>query len=109
MTTATVPPRLIGVFVGLGVLGFGGLLLATGDVTPVWLFCGAVVAAAAVVAFFLAPQSYRYRLQGVVAFGGAAVVLWVVFELQPPLGTYASGSLGVVIGAAVGWLLGRQL
>lgn len=109
MATHPAPNWLLGALVGLGVLGFGSLILVTGEVAGVWLAGGTVAAATAVLALTLAPEAQQYAIQGGVVFGGAAAVLWIVFEVQPPLGTYASGSLGVVLGGAVGWLVGRQL
>lgn len=94
---------------GVGI-GFGYLLHLEGAVAWWWVLLGFLGALGAELwfTFDLIPAWVGRRPRAVVFFVVGAFMLWVVFELQPSMTIYASGSVGVAAGLFVGralWMI----
>lgn len=88
-------------------IGFAYLLQLEGTVMWWWMILGFVGGLGAELwfTFDIVPESVGRQARAVVFFAVGALMLWIVFERQPSMVVYASGSVGV----AAGLFLGRAL
>lgn len=95
------------VVLGLITAGFTSFLYIERSVAPLWVVAG--IAVSVIVDLWITheirPVTLTRNLRAVIGFVVGGSVLWILFELQPPLVTYASASLGL----AGGFLFSRTL
>ncbi|QZA89408.1 hypothetical protein K0C01_04520 [Salinarchaeum sp. IM2453] len=95
------------IVLGLITAGFAGFLYTEGSVAPLWIAAGIAVSVMADlwITHEIRPFTLTRNMRAVIGFVVGGSVLWILFELQPSLVTYASASFGL----AGGFLFSRTL